>query len=554
MFNLALRSVIVLGVLFGLLFAVLIPALYAADLPHAVALPIALAIALGVSGLQFLISPYILEWILKIHWLEPEAVRPELGRALRELCQRQRLKVPRFGLIEDGNPNAFTFGHWPGNARLVLTRGLIEMCDEKEIQAVIAHELGHIAHWDFVVMTAAATVPLLLYVIYRFGIRAGRGNRKGGGLVLVALGALVAYLISEYIVLFLSRVREYYADQYSARATENPNALATALVKIAYGLARVQPAAGDRAREAQQAPAVAMAGTKMLGLFDPKFGSSLALAAAGAYGLATRSYDRDTVVQAMCWDLWNPWALIAELSSSHPLPAKRLKHLDKIAQYLGQQPVYDLPERQPESYWDEFFTDVFVHYLPVLGGLSGLVTALVLTGFQGHNAFLAAGAALGGGALGNLLRLSFAYPKGDFPPRNVSELVKEIKVSHIRCKPATLRGKIIGRGIPGLYWSEDLVLHDGTGFIVLDYRQPLRILEFLFGLFRAESFVGQEVVAMGWMRRFPTPYLELYKVYLPDGSVHTSHNWAVKFWGSIILLLLSGLVVLGGLGVFLKAL
>jgi Zn-dependent protease with chaperone function len=544
MTNLAFRSLVVLGVLFGLLFAVLIGALYAMDMPSSVALPLSLAIAVGISAIQFAISPTLLQWILKINWVEPEAISPKLGSRLREMCLQRRLKVPRFGIIEDGNPNAFTFGHWPSDARLVMTRGLLEICDEEETAAVMAHELGHIVHWDFVVMTVAATVPMVLYVIYRFGIRAGRGRGKGAGAItLVALGAFVAYLISQYIVLFLSRVREYYADQHAALATRNPNALASALVKIAYGLARQQPAVADA--QHQQPALVAAGGAKMMGVFDPKYGSSMALAAAGAYNDATHSYDRDTTVRAMRWDLWNPWAFVAELSSSHPLPAKRLRALDRLALGYGQQPLYDLPQRQPESYWDEFATDLFMNYVPVIGLLVAGIGALAMTGVREDAWYFVGGVALFGWAVGNMIRLHFAYPKHEFPGGQISELVGEVKVSNIRCKPVTLRGKIIGRGIPGLYWSQDLVIHDGSGFMVMLYRQPIKILEFLFGLFRAESFVGQNVVAQGWYRRYPVPFLELYKVQLPDGTMHTSHNWAAKFWGTIL-----AFVIAGGLALF----
>ena len=549
MLNLAFRSVVVLGVLFGLLFAVLFGALWKAELPTATALSLALGIAIGMSALQFAISPVILQWILKINWMEPEMVSPRLGSKLRELCLQRRLPVPRFGIIEDGNPNAFTFGHFPSDARLVLTRGLVEMCDEEETEAVMAHELGHIAHWDFVVMTVAATVPLVLYVIWRFGFRVRGRGKSGGAIFLVALGAFIAYIVSQYVVLFLSRVREYYADQFSAVATGNPNALASALVKIAYGLARTQPAVADKKKA--EASLVAAGGAKMMGIFDPKYGSSMALAAAGGYRESTQSYDRQTTLNAMRWDLWNPWAMIAELSSSHPLPAKRLRHLDGLATTLGQKPMYDLPEQQPESYWDEFATDLFFNYLPVLGLLAGGLSALALVGVKEESWWLIGGAAVAGWAVCNLVRLGFAYPKTEFPAGQISDLVGQVKVSNIRCKPVTLRGKVIGRGIPGLYWSEDLVIHDGSGFMTMDYRQPLRVLEFLFGLFRADSFVGEHVVAQGWYRRYPIPYLELWKVQLPDGTMHTCHNWAAKFWGTMLALVVGAFVVLIGTGMVL---
>ena len=71
--------------------------------------------------------------------------------------------------------------------------------------------------------------------------------------------------------------------------------------------------------------------------------------------------------------------------------------------------------------------------------------------------------------------------------------------------PARLRGTIIGKGVPGLIWSEDFVMRDGTGILFLDYRQPLHIWEWLFGLFRAGQFAGKPVEAVGWFRRRSVP-------------------------------------------------
>ncbi len=544
MANLAFRSIIVLGILFGLLFAVLTAVLYFLHAP----VWLALIVAIGFMGLQYLISPWIIQWIYKINWQPPDNVDKGIATLIRSVCHERGLREPRFGVIEDGNPNAFTFGHYPGNARVVITRGILDLCDENERRAVVAHELGHIVHWDFVVMTVAATIPLVLYYIYRFGLYSSRGRSRGkggGAVVLVAIGAFIAYIISQYVVMFLSRVREYYADQYSATTTRNPNSLATALVKIAYGLARAPKEQQDEQSGRRRTVAAAAGGGKMLGIFDPGFGASLALAAAGGYSARTATYDQQTTVNAMRWDLFNPWALICEIGSSHPLPAKRLKALDRLAEQMGQRPAYDLPDEKPESYWDEFFIDVFMNYLPLWGLLGGIAAAIALG--AGGQIVAGIGCAVLGLGVGLLARTLFAYPKRHFPEAQVAPLVGEIKVSKIRCVPATLRGKIIGRGIPGLYWSEDLVLQDDTGFMVMDYRQPLGMLEFLFGLFRAESFVGQQVTAKGWYRRFPRPYLELWQVHLPDGTIHTCHNWAVTFYGSLLLTIIGLLVALGGL-------
>ena len=174
MINLFLRSTLVLALLFGLLFAVGMMAVAYFDL----SIWVAIAFALGTLALQYLLGPTIVQWIYKIRWVDPEQVSPELARFIEETCAHRGLPVPRFGVIDDGNPNTFTFGHYPGDARLVVTRGLLELLTPAEANAAVGHELGHIAHWDFVVMTVAAVVPLLLYILARFAWGAGRGRKR----------------------------------------------------------------------------------------------------------------------------------------------------------------------------------------------------------------------------------------------------------------------------------------------------------------------------------------------------------------------------------------
>jgi len=94
----------------------------------------------------------------------------------------------------------------------------------------------------------------------------------------------------------------------------------------------------------------------------------------------------------------------------------------------------------------------------------------------------------------------------------VSGLLHKVKVSSVRPVPVKLKGRIIGRGVPGLVWSEDFVMRDGTGILFLDYRQPFRILEWLFGLLRAGRFTDKDVEVTGWFRRAPVPYLEIKSI------------------------------------------
>ncbi|HEY71284.1 MAG TPA: M48 family metalloprotease [Anaerolineae bacterium] len=506
MLNLFLRSFIVLALLFGLLFAIGMGVIVWMDLPSFVAVIFALAILL----LQYLLGPTIIQLIYKIKWQDMSDVDPQMARFVEQVISKRNIPRPRFGVIQDGNPNAFTFGHYPGNARLVVTSGLLDLLDPDERNAVVAHELGHIAHWDFVVMTMAAAVPLVLYVLYVTTRGASRSRDRGSIAALIGLVSFVAYIVSQYIVLMLSRVREYYADQFAGETTGKPDALSSALVKIAYGLARA-PKTEDKKDDTR------MVAARALGIFDPKVAQSLALASAGTGAVSASSME-----SAMKWDLWNPWAGLYELASSHPLPAKRIKALEKQTEAMGGIPRYSFRAKRPESYWDEFLVDLIVNYVPWIGlflGIGGyflLNVALgIEVGFFGTTLFAL--------CAGWWLKRRFSYRHNFEEKQTVQGLIDTIKVSRIRSVPCTIKGKIIGRGVPGLFYSDDLVLQDETGFIILDYRQPIRIFEFLFGWIKAEKLIGKRGEAVGWYRRAPRPYFEMRELRLDNHETVVSY-------------------------------
>ena len=510
MANLFFRSMLVLALLFGLLFAVGMVILTAIDAP----VWMAVIFGLGILFLQYLLGPWILQLIYKIEWRDPQSIDPNLAEFIGRVCAERRIPVPHFGVIHDGNPTAFTFGHYPGDARLVVTTGLLELLDQKEHQAVVAHELGHIVHWDFVVMTVAAAIPLILYILSRVAL-SGRGRGKGGGyLALVGILSYVAYLVSQFIALLLSRVREYYADQFASEVTGNPNALSSALVKVAYGLAAAP-------KDSKKKDDVRMTAARAFGIFDPRAAQSLALAGAGSGPVSVESMEN-----AMKWDLWNPWAKLFELSSTHPLPAKRIRALERQSEANGQLPQFSFRAEQPESYWDEFLVDAFINYLPPIALLAALAWAAI-SAYTLRFSIGGVGLALLLVSLAWWLKRRFSYRRGFDDRRAVSSLIGEVKVSAVRSIPCTLEGHIIGRGVPGLFYSEDLVLQDNTGYIVVDYRQPLGILEFLFGWLKAGELIGRRGKVMGWYRRSPRPYVELRKMILEDGKTITSYSYPV---------------------------
>ena len=205
----------------------------------------------------------------------------------------------------------------------------------------------------------------------------------------------------------------------------------------------------------------------------------------------------------MQWDLWNPWATFYELNSTHPLIAHRLQYLSDQGAAMGQEPYIVFDRRKPESYWDDFAVDVLVILLPVLLFLLGLGVALALGAGAAFGVLPGAstwarpprlvlvGLPILGLGIGSMIKTMLVYRGDYFAPLSVTGLLHKVKVSNVRPVPARLRGTIIGKGVPGLIWSEDFVMRDATGILFLDYRQPLRIWEWLFGLFRAGEFHRQ---------------------------------------------------------------
>ena len=164
--NLFLRSAGVLAFLYGILGLALIAlVVFAGFAPGFVVF-----LGVVIAGTQFLFGPLIMDWTLqwlyRCRWVSPDRLPSHLRDFVHRVAKEQGMKFPRFGLIPDGAPNAFTYGHTPNNARIVITQGILDLLDEEEVEAVVAHEIGHAKHWDMLLMTIAALVPLILYYLY----------------------------------------------------------------------------------------------------------------------------------------------------------------------------------------------------------------------------------------------------------------------------------------------------------------------------------------------------------------------------------------------------
>jgi len=170
----------------------------------------------------------------------------QVVNVVEEMAIAAGVPRPRIWIVPDDDPNAFATGHDPRDSHIAVTQGLLTICNRDELQAVIAHELGHVKNLDVRLMTTlAALVGAVLLVREGMGrmMRGGRiptRGRKGksaGPLVAILLALwiiswIIAPLVSQLLVLAVSRRREYLADAMSAQFTRNPLALASALEKI----------------------------------------------------------------------------------------------------------------------------------------------------------------------------------------------------------------------------------------------------------------------------------------------------------------------------------
>ena len=507
-------SLLTLTGLFGMLVAFLILIFWIADVP------IIYALIGGIIGLvlQFLLSPWLtdlnMKWVYKAKF---DAQMPAyLNDFIAETCEANSMKMPRIGYIDDGAPNAFTYGRTKNDARLILTRGIFEMLSEEEVKAVVGHELGHAVHYDMLIMTVAQLVPMVLYAIYE-GTKnykpssSNKDDSKGEGMVkLIGLLAYILYIIANYIVLWLSRTREYYADQFSAEVTRNPNALASALVEIGFGLST----------KAKKEDGKSVSSPTTLGISDAP--SSKAMAVCSFTGDdAAGTFSKASIKNAMKWDLWNPWATVYELNSTHPLISKRLLAISKLSPEYGQEPyiVFDLVK--PESYVDDFFKEVLISAMPWLTFIIALII-FFLTMNPGEN-WRFCGLLLLVPLAASLFKYGYTHPKKDFAPANVRGLLGEVKVSRITSIPCEVQGTIIGRGNPGCVFNEDFVIRDETGIVMLDYEQPLFLINKIFALFKSPAYFDKIVTARGYYRRCPVPYIQLKELVI-DGQVKKCYS------------------------------
>lgn len=486
----------------------------------------AIGLTIIINFISWIISPALTDFFNKIFYkisFETEqeftVKHVKLAELINKVCAEHNFKFPKIGIIPDKNPTAFTYGTARYNSRLIITEGIFEYLSENEQEAVIAHELGHIVHRDFVVMMIASTLVQILYEIYAVLIRAK--GKKSGNLKLIALASYALYIVSVYLLYYLSRVRERLADEFSAKLT-SPQDLSNALIKIAYGIVAAKD--DDKSKRLLQS-------TRHLGIVDVKNAKNV-----GLITYETNS-NPNLIAEALAYDRISPWAKLLELSSTHPLTGRRIDHLSDLSKKLGKPFSFDIDAAITRlninkiKLYINFSIGILVLIMPIL---------LAVSAFYFINLWVA----LIGFSVGLLIKTIYSHPFGKASETTILDEMRNIYASPIRGRAIKLNGKIIGKGIPGYVFSEDVMLQDKSGLTFLNYNSLLSFIgNLFFALRKVKKLIGQDVEVEGWFYRGIGSSVSLRYLKTNEEKIR-SHPILWNLIISVVILIVSGFVVL----------
>jgi heat shock protein HtpX len=193
-----------------------------------------LAIGVGINFLMYWFSDRL---ALAAHRAQPvtPAEAPTLYRIVDRLTRRAELPMPRLYIIPSASANAFATGRNPSHAAVAVTEGILHLLTERELEAVLAHELSHVKNRDILIATIAAAVAGIISTVGHVAMFFGGGSRnddRGGGGLAALVWIIVAPIIALLIQFAISRSREYGADASGAALSGDPEALASALARL----------------------------------------------------------------------------------------------------------------------------------------------------------------------------------------------------------------------------------------------------------------------------------------------------------------------------------
>jgi len=308
---------LLVSLLFGIIYALVV--VVGRSVLHTGGFSFYLIISLVMMLIQYMLGPKIVEWSMRVKYIKREE-NPRLFQMVESLSQRANIPMPRIGIAQIEIPNAFAFGRGIKDGRVCLTSGIMNLLDEEELKAVLGHELSHLKNHDVLTITLLSVIPMVMYrIAWQFLFYGRRRDERGGNTILIGIAAFLFYFITNLLVLYASRIREYFADRGSVLLGNQPKALASSLYKLAYGAARMNK------EELKQTE-----GLKAFFINDPSQGRKEVLE------LAQLDMDKSGTIDSSELELLrgskirlNLGDKMMELLSTHPNMLKRIKKLSE---------------------------------------------------------------------------------------------------------------------------------------------------------------------------------------------------------------------------------
>jgi Zn-dependent protease with chaperone function len=488
-------------------------------------------------------SPWLLDrllvWLYGMQPLEHTVLEMHSMEALRILKRfntQHRGKVET-KLIPIAAPIAFTYGHVPAMSRIVVSQGLLQQLADDEIAAVIAIELGHIAHLDVSIMSLMLLVTIPIYKLYlSISTWGDRTSIAFVSYVYTAISSLVygIWCLCTGCAIALSQVRLYYTDLFAVNFTGNPNGITRALLKIANGIAN------DIQKQEQTNWCI-----ESLNISLPVgFKQSITLGSLAQHV---------TFESLLMWDYLNPYRYWLIINNTHPLIGDRIQRLMSIARYWRLDTELDIDKTSAVKVRKQIFGLQIAPFIGIPMGLGfafliafvwQILYALKILNlkwiYDGWG--FAVGCIAIGFSIGTLIRINAYFPE----LKSTSSLKTNEHLPSLLSSPTAigidslgvhLSGKILGRRGLSNSLGQDLILQTNTALIKMHHVS--------FGqTVNPQDFVGRQVTVIAWLRRDATPWLDIQSLRTQTGkTINSMHPiWstfvAVAFqaWGAYILL------------------
>lgn len=488
------------------------------------------------------VSPWLLDLLLANLYGQREFPKDVLNahsreavRVLQRCCQQRHWPLPKLRILPMAAPIILTYGSLPRNARIVVSQGLLEQLADDEIAVIYATQLGHIAHWDFAVMSLLLLVTLPTHKLYQQVSELGgkiSGIWRWPVTILASLFYGVWCLLTG-TALWLSRLRLYYSDRVASEITGNPNALIRALLKIAIGIA------ADIQKQEQTSWQL-----ESLNLLTPvSHQQSLSLGTI-ASNLSFEAF--------LKWDTANPYRQWFTINNSHPLMGDRIERLCQIARHWHLDTELHFASEPSKVRRQSFLLQI----APWLGiPLGVLFAALVWLTWQlaftlkflnlkwiYEDWSFITGCLLIGFSIGTVMRINSFFP--DIKPATVQtddylpNLLADPSALPIDSISVRLVGKLLGRQGTSNSLAQDLILQSSAGLVKLHH------VSWLGQPINHQDLIGRQIIVTGWFRRGATPWIDIQTLETQSGkAIHSPHPiWstflavAAQAWGAYVFL------------------